>query len=67
MNLALRHRFQNQEIKNIHALETYTNVHDEKLLKPKPMALQTKLSRWVHNIVKNGSFGHVWQTYHGML
>ena len=42
-------------------------MNDDKMLKSEPMALQTKLSKWVHNMVKNGSFGHVWQTHHELL
>ena len=65
MNLARRHQFKKK--KYIHPLDTYTNRHDEKMSKSELVALQTKLTKWVHNMVKNGSFGHVWQTHHGLL
>ena len=67
MYLRLRHWFKKQRSNFIDALETITDMHDEKMSKSKPVALQTKLSKWVDNMVKNGSFGHVWQTHHGLL
>ena len=67
MNLILLHWFKNQRLNSIHALETCTDMHDEKMSRSEPVALQTKLSKWVDNMVKNGSFGHVWQTQHGLL
>ena len=42
-------------------------MHDEKMFKSYQVALQGKLSKWVHKMVKNVSFGHVWQTHHGLL
>ena len=59
-DLALRHQFENLTKKLVHALETCTDMHDEKMSKSEPVALQTKLSKWAHQMVKNGSFGHVW-------
>ena len=67
MNLLLRQRFENQKLLNIHALGPCTNMHDEKMSESELVALQTKLSKWVHNMVKNGCVGHVRQTHHGLL
>ena len=57
MDLALCHWFENQKIINIHALQTCTDMHVEKLAEFDTMALRTNLSKWVHTRAKNGSFG----------